>query len=91
MRIEMAIGTRAELHVFETRRPSRRIRLVAVFAFYLRVHTRQRIARFGMVELLRSFPISHVVATFAILAQLPLVIVLMTRCALRRKPQIRFT
>ena len=88
VRIEVAIAAVRELHVFESRRAARRVRLVALLAGNLCVQSGQRIARFGMVELLRVLPIVHVVTACAILPELPFVNVFVTALALRRQTQV---
>lgn len=79
MRIRVASGASCEIHIFEAGRAAGGIRLVAGFAFHLLMQTGERITRFRVIELLCRFPIDHVVATFAILAKLPFVHVLVAR------------
>lgn len=88
VRIEVTIAAVREVHVFESRRTARRVRLVALFAGNLCMKSGQRIARFGMIELLRVLPIVHIMTACAILPELPFVNVLVTALALRRQTQV---
>lgn len=51
-------------------------REVALLARYLGVHSGERVLRFRMVELLRLFPVAHIVAALAVGAELPFVNIL---------------
>lgn len=88
MWVQVAVAADRELHVFESRRAAKRVRLVALLTGNLCVQSGQRIARFGMIELLRVLPIVHVVTACAILPELPFVNVFVTALALRRQTQV---
>ena len=86
MRVGMTRRARRKLHVFESRWATRHIWLMTSFAFHLSVQPRERIARLGVVELIRCFPIHHVVAALTIFSKLSFMVVVMTRNALRCLP-----
>ena len=88
MRIGVARGARREIHVLKTRRAARRVRFVARLAFNLHVKTGKRITRLRMIELLGSFPVLNVMATFAILPELALMDIFVARNALLRETDI---
>lgn len=88
VRIQVAVGATAELHVLESRRTARRIRFVAFFAGNLRVKSRQRIARLGVIELFRVLPVVYVMTACAVFAELPLVDVFVTALALRGQAEV---
>lgn len=84
VRIAMAVDASLELHILVTGRPSRDIWFVALLAGYLNVHAGQWIARLRMIKLLRCFPILEVVAGLALISELALVRILVTRDAVLR-------
>lgn len=90
MGIDVAIGAGGKLHVFVARRTTRLIRLVAFFAGDFDVKTGQRISCLGMVKLIGGFPIRKVVALEAIVAELALMRILVTRYAVLREPEEGF-
>jgi len=73
MRIPVACGAAFELHVSITCRAAGLIRLVAFFARYLNMSTRQWIPCFRMIELLGSLPVTDVVTLRAVIAELAFV------------------
>jgi hypothetical protein len=73
MWIAVAVAAFRERDARESRRAARSGRRMAFFAGHLRVKSRQGVSRFAVIELLRRFPIHEIVALEAILAQLPLV------------------
>lgn len=89
MRINMAIDAGTEFHVVVAHGPARHIRLVALLASDLDVPARQRIAGLRVIELFPGFPIREIVAAQAIVAEPPLVNVLVARYAILRKPEKR--
>src|ERR1700681_4490389 len=60
---------------------------MALLAGYLGVHSGKGIFCFRMVELLRLFPVSHIVAALAVGAELPFVDIGMACHAVLREPQ----
>lgn len=89
MGIDMAIAAICEFHVLEPRRAAGHVRLVAFFAFDLRVQAGQGVACLGMIELLGGFPIVHIVAAFAVLPELPFVRILVASNAIGRNSEVR--
>ena len=77
VRIHVAIEALSKLHVLIARRASWNIWLVAFFAGYLNMPAGQRIARLGMIKLLRRFPVRKAVALQAVVPEVALVRVLM--------------
>lgn len=73
VRIGVTIRARPETHIPESRRTSRDIGLVALFAGYFDMQPGQRIARFGMVEVFRGLPIADVVTGLASIPELAFV------------------
>jgi hypothetical protein len=90
VRIYVTVNAGAEFHVSESGWSARFIRLVALFAGHLDVHSRQRIARFRVVELLRRFPVVDVVTALAIVSQLALVRVRVAGKAVLRQTEESF-
>ena len=88
VRIQVAVGATAELHILKSRRTARRIRFVAFFTGNLRVKSRQRIARLGVIEFFRVLPVVYVVTTRAVFAELSLVDVFVTALALGGQAEI---
>lgn len=73
VRIPVAVAAFRKRDARESRLTAWSGRRVAFLAGYLRMKPRQRVARFVVIEFLRRFPIHEIVALEAILAQLPLV------------------
>lgn len=71
--INVAVQTRAELHVSIPDRAPGGVRLVALFAAYLDVQTGQRITSLGVVKVLGFLPTFDVMAFRAFVTQLALV------------------
>jgi len=90
VRIEVAVRTRAELHVAIPGRAAGCVRLVALFAGYLNVQTGQRIASLGVVKVLAGLPTFHVVAFRALVAQLALMRIRVARRTRGGLPQKGF-
>lgn len=84
MRIGVAGNAGIELDPGELHRLFGAGREVALLAGHLGVHSGQRVLGFRMIELLRLFPVGHVVAALAIGAELPFVDVLMAGRAVLR-------
>jgi len=89
VRIDMAIDASLKLHVFVTCRPAGFVRLVALLAGNLDVQSSQGVAGLRVIELLCCFPIREVVALQAIIPQLPLVYVFVTRHTILRQSEKR--
>ena len=79
VRIDVAIGASRKLNVFVTRRSTRHIGLMALFACNLNVRASERIARFRVIKLLGRFPVCEVVALQAIVPKLSFVRIFVTR------------
>ena len=88
VRVQMTGAASCEFHVPETHDPSRNIGFVTFFASNLEVHTGQWISRFGVVEMLCRLPIGGVVATSAILTELPFVVIHVAGHAFLRQSHI---
>jgi hypothetical protein len=90
VRINVAGGAGIKIHVAITRGPSLRIRLVALFAGHSRMQAGERIPRFGMVEVFGCFPVLHVVALGALVAELAFVRIVVAGLAKGGKSEIGF-
>src|ERR1700730_5182698 len=88
VRVQVTGGASCEFHVSKTRDPFRDIGFVTFFASNLEVYTGQWISRFGVVEMLCRLPIGGVVATSAILTELPFVVIHVAGHTLLRQSHI---
>lgn len=85
VRVHMAIDAGRELHVLVARGTAGHIGLVAFFACHFDVLAGQRITCLRVIELLGGFPIREVMALQAVVAELPLMRILVTRHAILRQ------
>lgn len=89
MRVGMAVRAFRERHAREPRRASRRRGRVAFRARHLLVQSRERESCLVVIDFRRRFPVHEIVALDAILAELPLVRIIVTGHAIRRQPEVR--
>jgi hypothetical protein len=89
MGIQVTRGASRELHVLEARGPTRHVWFMAFFAGHLDMQAGKRVTGFGVIELLRCFPIAGIVTARTVRAKLALVVVLVTANTLLRQPQVR--
>jgi hypothetical protein len=89
VRIPVAVAAFRKRDARESRLTAWSGRRVAFLAGYLRMKPRQRVARFVVIELLRCFPIHEIVALEAILAELPLVRIVVAGNAILRQSKER--
>ena len=89
MRIDVAIDAGCKLHIFVACWATGHIGLVALLARNLNVRAGQGISRFRVIKLLGGFPVRKVVALQAIVPELSLVWIFVTRHAILRQPKER--
>lgn len=89
MRVGVAVQTFRERHAREPGRTSRRRGRVAFRARHLLVQSREWESRLAVIDFRRRFPVHEIVAPDAILAELPLVRIIVTGDAIRRQPEVR--
>jgi len=87
MRIDMACRAGFELHVSVAGGSPRLVRLVAFLASHLDMQAGQRISSFRMIKLRSLFPVTHVVATLAVVSELPFVRIGVAGQAIRRQSE----